>query len=79
MRHVREEGREGYSFGGTGAGVEAGAGATSSVPSQCSCARGPEPGAVPGPEAGVWAGPGVGAEAGPGRWGLFMCWAAGPV
>lgn len=55
--------------------MEVGAGATSSVPSQFSCARGPVPGVVPGAGAGaeVWVGPGVGAEAGPGRWGLFMC------
>lgn len=47
--------------------MEVGAGATSSVPSQFSCARGPELGAVPGPGVGLWVGPGVGAEAGPGR------------
>lgn len=68
-----------YSLGGAGAGVVVGAGATSSVLSQFSCARGPGPGVVPGAGVGVWVGPGVGAEAGPGRWGLFMCWAAGPV
>lgn len=53
----------------------AGAGATSSVLSQFSCARGPGPGVGPGAgvEVGVCVGPGVGAEAGPGRWGLFMC------
>lgn len=67
----------GYSLGGAGARVEVGGGASSSVPSQFSGAREPEPGVVLGP--GVWVGPGVGAEAGPGRWGLFMCWAAGPV
>lgn len=69
------KGGGGYSLGGAGAGVEVGAGATSSVPSQFSCARGPVPGVVPGAGAGaeVWVGPGVGAEAGPGRWGLFMC------
>ena len=50
---------------------EAGAGATSSVLSQFSCARGPGPGVGAGPGVwvgvGVWAGPGAGAAAGPGR------------
>lgn len=37
-----------YSLGGAGPGVDVGAGATSSVLSQFSCARGPCPGAGPG-------------------------------
>lgn len=70
---AQQRGRGCYSLGGAGTGVEVGAGATSSVLSQFSCARGPGPGVGPGAGVGVWVGPGVGAEAGPGRWGLFMC------
>lgn len=48
MRLEAQQGPGRYSLGGAGPGVEVGAGVTSSVLSQFSCARGPCPGAGPG-------------------------------